>query len=91
MRRGLWLPVLEENHVQKCSDLLCCVLDVGWLRQKLRALFSGLRLLRQGNAQSQARTAGANLMGVVLNNLNIHSNGDSYYAYSHAGYAHLRE
>jgi len=42
-------------------------------------------------AQSQARAAGANLMGVVLNNLNIHSNGDSYYAYSHAGYAHLRE
>jgi capsular exopolysaccharide synthesis family protein len=42
-------------------------------------------------AQSQARTAGANLMGVVLNNLNIHSNGESYYAYSHAGYAHLRE
>jgi succinoglycan biosynthesis transport protein ExoP len=42
-------------------------------------------------AQSQARAAGANLMGVVLNNLNIHSNGDSYYVYSHAGYAHLGE
>jgi succinoglycan biosynthesis transport protein ExoP len=42
-------------------------------------------------AQSQARAAGANLMGVVLNNLNIHSIGDSYYAYSHAGYPHLRE
>jgi capsular exopolysaccharide synthesis family protein len=42
-------------------------------------------------AQSQARAAGANLMGVVLNNLKIRSNGDSYYAYSHGGYAHLRE
>ncbi len=34
-------------------------------------------------AESQARAAGANLMGVVLNNLNFHSNGDSYYAYGY--------
>jgi succinoglycan biosynthesis transport protein ExoP len=34
-------------------------------------------------AQSQARSAGANLMGVVVNNLR--SNGDSYYAYCHYG------
>ena len=42
-------------------------------------------------AESQARTAGANLIGVVLNNLNIHSNGDSYYAYSFPGAASLHE
>jgi succinoglycan biosynthesis transport protein ExoP len=42
-------------------------------------------------AESQARAAGANLMGVVLNNLNTHSNGNSHYAYGYSGYTSLRE
>ena len=41
-------------------------------------------------AESQARAAGGNLMGVVLNNLDINSNGESYYAYSHSARANLR-
>ena len=42
-------------------------------------------------AESQARAAGANLMGVVLNNLNTHSNGNSHYASGYSGYTSLRE
>jgi len=38
-------------------------------------------------AESQARAAGANLMGVVVNNLR--SNGDSYYAYNYYSAARL--
>ena len=42
-------------------------------------------------AELQARAAGANLMGVVLNNLNLHSNGDSYYACNYSGVTSLRQ
>jgi capsular exopolysaccharide synthesis family protein len=42
-------------------------------------------------AESQARTAGANLIGVVLNNLDVHSDGDFYYAYCRSDYTSLRE
>jgi capsular exopolysaccharide synthesis family protein len=42
-------------------------------------------------AESQARAAGANLMGVVLNNLNTRVNGNSYYAYGYSGYTGIRE
>lgn len=34
-------------------------------------------------AESQARSAGANLLGVVLNNVDIRTNNDSYFAYGH--------
>jgi capsular exopolysaccharide synthesis family protein len=40
-------------------------------------------------AQSQARAAGANLIGVVLNDLVIHSNGNSRHAYSYSQYTNL--
>jgi capsular exopolysaccharide synthesis family protein len=42
-------------------------------------------------AESQARAAGANLIGVVLNNLDIHSDDDFHYAYCRSGYTSLRE
>jgi capsular exopolysaccharide synthesis family protein len=42
-------------------------------------------------AESQARAAGANLIGVVLNNLDIHSGGDFHYAYCRSNYTSLRE
>jgi capsular exopolysaccharide synthesis family protein len=42
-------------------------------------------------AQSQARAAGANLIGIVLNNLDIHSNGNSHHAYSYSEYANPPE
>jgi succinoglycan biosynthesis transport protein ExoP len=42
-------------------------------------------------AESQARAAGANLIGVVLNNFDIHSDGDFYYAHCHSDYTALRE
>ena len=42
-------------------------------------------------AESQICAAGANLIGVVLNNLNIHPNGNSYYAYAHSGQVSFRK
>jgi capsular exopolysaccharide synthesis family protein len=42
-------------------------------------------------AQSQARAAGANLIGVVLNHLDVHSNGNSRHAYSYYEYSNLGE
>jgi len=42
-------------------------------------------------AQSQARAAGANLIGIVLNNLDVHSNGNSRHAYSYYEYSNLGE
>jgi Mrp family chromosome partitioning ATPase len=42
-------------------------------------------------AESQARAAGANLIGVVLNNLDMHSSGSPYYASYNPGYASMRE
>ncbi len=42
-------------------------------------------------AQSQARAAGANLIGIVLNNLDIHSNGNLRHAYCYSEYTTLPE
>jgi succinoglycan biosynthesis transport protein ExoP len=42
-------------------------------------------------AESQACAAGANLIGVVLNNLNIHSNCDLHHVYCHSDYTALPE
>jgi len=42
-------------------------------------------------AESQARSAGANLIGVVLNNVNMHLSGTPYYASYDAGYASILE
>jgi Mrp family chromosome partitioning ATPase len=42
-------------------------------------------------AESQICAAGANLIGVVLINLNIQPNSNSYYAYAHSGQVSFRK
>jgi capsular exopolysaccharide synthesis family protein len=42
-------------------------------------------------AGSQARAAGANLIGVVLNNIDVRSSGSPHYAFYDPGYVSIRE